>query len=136
MYSFFHDPVAFSNCLDDPHEFHTVDPEHFEGSLTAGVGFIHGTFRLRGSYSDEVPEKSLKVHLAGTGMGSGLDGAVTIDFGPAPEGTSVSWAGDINLSGPVATLGERMVRGTVDKKSEALFAKARATLETGSAATP
>lgn len=110
-----------------------VDPEHFEGSLTAGVAFIHGTFRLKGNYSDEVPEKSLKVRLSGTGMGSGLDAVVALSFATASEGTAVSWAGDINLSGPVATLGERMVRGTIDKKSETLFAKARARLEAGSA---
>ena len=129
VWALFRDPVAFTNCLDDPHEFHATDPVHFEGTVTTGVAFIRGTFRVRGNYADETPTRSMKVHLNGTGLGSGVDADIGLTFQTGTTGTSVVWTGDITLSGPVATLGERMVRGTIDKKTAALFQKAQATLE-------
>lgn len=130
VYGFFLDPVAFTNCLDDPHEFHATDPDHFEGTVTTGVAFIRGTFRVRGSYSGKSPPSELRVHLQGSGLGSGVDADLVLTLGEAGGNTSLHWAGDVRLSGPVATLGERIVKGTVDKKAAALFENARRKLET------
>ena len=43
--------------------------------------------------------------------------------------TSLRWEGEVHLSGPVATLGERIVKSTVDKKAAGLFENARRKLE-------
>ena len=129
VYAFFLDPVAFTDCLDDPHEFHSVDPDHFEGTITTGVAFIRGTFRVRGSYLVKTPTTGLRVRLQGTGLGSGLDADLELALAEAAGGTSLHWRGEVHLSGPVATLGERMVRGTVDKKAASLFENARRKLE-------
>jgi len=131
VYAFFADPVAFTDCLDDPHEFHATDADHFEGTLTTGVAFIRGTFRVRGAYTARSPATGLKVHLSGTGLGSGVDADLVLSLAEGGGATSLHWEGDVRLSGPVATLGERMVKGTVDKKAAALFENARAKLEAG-----
>lgn len=131
VYAFFLDPVALTDCLDDPHSFHPVDPDHFEGTVTTGISFIRGTFRIRGSYDSKTPPNGLTASLHGSGLGSGVDAALKITLAEANGATTVSWSGDVTLSGPVATLGERMVRGTVDKKVEGLFDNARKKLEAG-----
>ena len=128
VWALFRDPVAFTNCLDDPHAIHAVDATHFEGTVTTGVAFIRGTFRVRGSYVAETALAALEVKLSGTGMGSGLDADVKLTLETAGA-TTVRWSAEITLNGPVATIGERVVRGTVDKKTAALFAKAQALLE-------
>jgi uncharacterized protein len=130
VYAFFVDPVAFTDCLDDPHQVHPVDVDHFEGTVTTGIAFIRGTFRLRGTYGERSPPTELRAQIQGSGMGSGIDASLTISLAEADGTTTVRWQGEVRLSGPVATLGERMVRGTVDKKAAALFANARAKLET------
>lgn len=130
VYAFFLDPVAFTDCIDDPHEFHPIDADHFEGTVTTGVAFIRGTFRVRGSYLAKTPTTALKVRLQGTGLGSGLDADLELALTDTAGETSLRWQGEVRLSGPVATLGERMVRGTVDKKAAALFENARRKLET------
>ncbi len=131
VYGFFLDPVAFTDCLDDPHEFRAVDADHFEGTLTSGISFIRGTFRVRGAYASRTAPTELKVHVQGSGLGSGIDGDLTLTFSEVGGATSLHWQGDLHLSGPIATLGERMVTGTVDKKAAALFENARRRLETG-----
>jgi uncharacterized protein len=129
VYAFFLDPVALTNCLDDPHEFHAVDADHFEGTVTTGVAFIRGTFRVRGSYGERTPASAVHAHLQGSGMGSGVDADLAILISETAGTTAVRWSGEVKMSGPVATIGERMVRGTVDKKAAGLFENARRKLE-------
>lgn len=129
-YAFFLDPVAFTDCLDDPHQFRATDPDHFEGTVTTGVAFIRGTFRVRGSYTGRTAPSELRIHLQGSGLGSGVDADLVLDFRSEGPETALHWQGEVRLSGPVATLGERMVKGTVDKKAAGLFENARRTLET------
>ncbi|MCI4343626.1 MAG: carbon monoxide dehydrogenase subunit G [Thermoplasmata archaeon] len=129
VWAFFRDPATLATCLEDPHEIHATDATHFEGTLTAGVAFIRGTFRLRGSYASETPPNQMQVTLQGSGMGSGVDAALTVSFAEGSEGTGVHWTGEIKMSGTIATVGERLVKGTVDKKVTALFEAARVKLE-------
>jgi len=129
VFALFRDPVAFTDCLDDPHQFHAVDPTHFEGQITTGVAFIRGTFRVRGEYTESTANQRIGAKLTGTGMGSGLDASFSIGFQTGPDGTSVAWSGEITLTGTAATVGERLVRGTVDKKAGGLFENARRKLE-------
>jgi uncharacterized protein len=130
VYAFFNDPVAFTDCLDDPHQVHAVDPDHFEGTVTSGIGFIRGTFRIRGTYHDRTPPGALGARIQGSGLGSGIDADLSISLVEDAGATTVRWGGEVKLSGPIATLGERMVRGTVEKKAGALFENARRKLET------
>lgn len=129
VYGFFLDPVAFLDCLDDPHEVHATDADHFEGTVTTGVAFIKGTFRLRGGYTGRTPDQEVRVHVQGSGLGSGIDADLVLSLSATADGTALHWAGDVRLSGPIATLGERVVRGTVDKKADGLFENARKKLE-------
>ncbi len=129
VFAFFGDPVALMDCLDDPHQVHAVDADHFEGTVTTGVSFIRGTFRVRGSYAARTAPTSLEAKIQGSGLGSGVDADLKIQLAAADGGTSVHWSGEVALSGPIATLGERIVRSTVDKKAAGLFDNARKKLE-------
>ncbi|HXW67914.1 MAG TPA: carbon monoxide dehydrogenase subunit G [Thermoplasmata archaeon] len=129
VYAFFLDPVGFIDCLDDPHQVHAVDTDHFEGTVTTGVAFIRGTFRIRGTYGERTPPTALTARINGTGLGSGIDAQLSIAIAAAEGQSAVHWQGEVQLSGPVATIGERMVRSTVDKKADGLFENARKRLE-------
>jgi uncharacterized protein len=131
VWALFRDPVAFTDCLDDPHQVHAVDATHFEGQVTTGVAFIRGTFRLRGAYVAETPPSSLRAQLSGSGMGSAMDADVTVTLSDQPAPTTVRWTAEVRLSGTIATVGERLVRGTVDKKVSGLFENARRRLSPG-----
>ncbi|MGI0130909.1 MAG: SRPBCC domain-containing protein [Thermoplasmata archaeon] len=129
-YAFFRDPVAFTDCLDDPHEFRTIESDRFEGTVTTGVAFIRGTFRVRGRYTGTTAPTELRVYVQGSGLGSGVDADLVLGFREDGSETTLRWQGEVRLSGPIATLGERMVKATVDKKAAGLFENARRKLET------
>ncbi len=131
VYALFTDPVAFIDCLDDPHAVHATDADHFEGTVTTGISFIRGTFRIRGTYGARNPPSGIDCALQGSGLGSGIDAKLTIRLTTSGGSTNVRWEGEVALSGPIATLGERVVRGTIDKKAAGLFENARRRLGAG-----
>ena len=124
VYAFFANAQELIDCLDDPHTLETMDDRHFRGTLTTGVAFIRGTFRFEGEYTELSPPGGLAASLNGTGMGSGLTAVVRVALSESAGSTTSRWKAEMNVTGSVAAVGERIIRGTVDKKVQGLFANA------------
>lgn len=129
VYAFFTDARLLMDCLEDPHTVEVTDEWHFTGTVTTGVAFIRGTFRMNGEYTVRQSPDHVTAKIHGGGLGSGLDGVISTTLSEADGVTTVRWTADLTLSGPIATLGERIVRSTIDKKTQSLFDHARQTLE-------
>ena len=133
VFALFADPRALLDCLDDPHAVDEIAGDQFGGTITTGVAFIRGTFRFTGQYEERTPGQRVKARIRGSGLGSAVDAVIQADITSTAGESAVAWRADITLSGPVATIGERLVRSTIDKKTTGMFEKARQRLE---AATP
>lgn len=131
VFAFFSNPQELVDCLDDPHSVTVVDPTHFNGTVNTGVAFIRGTFRMNGEYLETRRPDHVTAKVHGTGLGSGVDATLATDLTESSGTTVVRWVADLTFSGPVASVGERVIRGTVDKKTQSLFENARRKLEAG-----
>jgi len=131
VYAFFVDARRLVDCIDDPHTVEVADETHFSGTVTTGVAFIRGTFRMSGEYTVRAVPDRVVARVHGGGLGSGLDATIATELAERDGVTTVRWMADLTFSGPIASIGERVVRGTVDKKTQGLFERARQTLESG-----
>lgn len=129
VFGFFTDAHQLVGCLDDPHTVEVADPTHFTGTITTGVAFIRGTFRMSGEYLETRRPERVAAKLHGAGLGSGVDATITTDLTESAGLTTVRWVADLKFSGPVASIGERIIRSSVDKKTQGLFENARRRLE-------
>lgn len=129
VYRFFLTPNDLSTCIDDPHTIEVQDPDHFRGTIRAGVGFIKGTFNVRATVVERSPPERAKLKVHGSGMGSGFDIDATLHMSESAGITTVRWKADVLMSGTIASVGARLVQGTVDKKTNAFFENARKKLE-------
>ncbi len=129
VFSFLLTPRELSACIDDPHTIEVEDPDHFRGTLRAGVGVIRGTFNWSAAIAERHPPARARLHVHGSGMGSGFDIDATIDLQESEGRTTVSWQANVALSGRIASLGARLMHGTIDKKTKAFFENARKRLE-------
>lgn len=129
VFAFFSDPRKLIGCLDDPHTVEVVDSTHFTGTITTGVAFLRGTFRYSGEYTDVVSPERTSARVRGTGLGSGVDATIGTALDEADGSTTVRWTADLTFSGPIVAAGERVIRGTVDKKTQGLFGRAKERLE-------
>lgn len=129
VYAFFLSPQELSACVDDAHTIEVRDADRFTGTVRSGIGFMKGTFTLTGSVVERSPPNRARWKVHGTGMGSGFDIDATVDMSETGGVTTVRWAADVLMSGSIASLGARLVQGTIDKKSAAFFESARKRLE-------
>lgn len=129
VFGFFMNPEELSTCIDDPHSIEVQDADHFKGTIRTGVGFIKGTFTVAASVAERTPPKRAKLKVHGSGMGSGFDIDATLDVSEAGGATTVHWVAEVLMSGPIASMGARLMQGTIDKKTNAFFDNARRQLE-------
>jgi uncharacterized protein len=134
VFAFFADVRQLLDCLDDPHTVDSVEGDQFSGTITTGVAFIRGTFRFTGKYTEKTAGQHVTTQIRGSGLGSAVDATLSAALTPAGSGTAIAWTANIVLTGPAATLGERLVRSTIEKKASALFERAREKLGAGPSA--
>lgn len=129
VYAFFLDPDQLSPAIDDEHTIIAVDADHFKGTVRSGIGFIKGTFTWSAEVAERKPRERARIKVHGSGMGSGFDIDATIEMSEAQGVTTVRWHANVLMSGPIASMGARLMSGTIDKKSAAFFENARKRLE-------
>lgn len=129
VYAFFLDPASLSSCVDDPHTFEATDADHFQGTIRTGIGAIKGTFAWSASVAERSPPGRARVRVRGSGMGSGFDVDATVEFLESGGATTIRWRAAVTTGGPIATLGARLLQGTIDRKTAAFFEAVRTRLE-------
>jgi len=130
VWSFFIDPVQLQTCISDPHTITIVDENTFKGEIKTGIGFMKGTFTGSAQIVEKEPPKRARVKGHGGGMGSAFDVDSVVELSETGGTTTVRWVADVILSGKIATMGARLLQGTIDKKTNEFFENARRKLET------
>ncbi len=131
VWSFFMNPNELSACIGDPHAFEVVDENHFKGWIKAGVAFIRGTFTGWAQIVERVPPGRARIKAHGSGMGNAFDVDSVIELLVSDGTTTVRWKANVVLSGTIASVGARLLKGTIDKKTNEFFDTARKKLEAG-----
>ena len=130
VWEFLVDPHAISKCLPDVQRLDVLEEGKFKAVVRVGVGFIKGNFAFDVAMTDLVPPTHGKITGRGSGMGSAVDVQSTIDLSDAEAGqTRLDWKADVVISGPIASVGARLLSGTTEKKTGELFDCLKAQLE-------
>ncbi len=130
VFAFLLDPGRLSACIDDPHTIEVQDGDRFRGTLKSGIGPIKGTFAWSATIVERAEGEGARIKVHGTGMGSAFDIDATIALSEAQGSTTSRWQAEVRLSGTIASLGARLMRTTIDKKTKAFFENVRRRLET------
>lgn len=130
VWAFVTDPEGVGHCLPDLQELQVTDPQHLVAFVRIGVGPVRGRFKMEVALEPAAGE--LGMRLKGSGMGSGLTMnarllLLTADSG----GTALQWAAEAAVSGPLASVGGRLLEAQAKKTVEQLFANIRHRLESG-----
>jgi carbon monoxide dehydrogenase subunit G len=129
VFAFFLTPDELGTCIDDPHTIEVVDADHFKGTVRTGIGFIKGTFSVAATVMERSPPERARLKVHGSGMGSGFDIDAILEFSESGDLTTAHWKADVMMSGTIASMGARLMQGTIDKKTNAFFENARKKLE-------
>ena len=129
VWAFIVDPQAVSKCLPDVQRLEVLEEGRFKVVVRVGVGFIKGNFGFEIGMKDLQPPAHAVVTGRGGGLGSAVDVTSTIDLADDGGTTRLDWKADVVISGPIASLGARVLDSTVEKKTGELFQCLKAQLE-------
>lgn len=132
VWQFLLDPRQVGHCLPDLQELHVHDQRRFTALVRIGLGPVRGRFKLDVELTPAPDGESAGIALKGAGMGSGLQMSSQVSLeGDSP--TVLHWQADAAVSGPLATLGGRLLEGQAGKTIAQLFTAIRQNLEKASA---
>ena len=88
-------------------------PDEYEMKMKIVVSSIQGLFAGRVRIADQTPPKSYRLHIEGQGRLGFVRGSGLLTLSPAPAGgTAVQYDGEVQISGILASVGERMLDAT------------------------
>jgi uncharacterized protein len=108
------DPEALAGCLPGCEGFSTVGDGRYEATLTVGVGGIKGTYKSTIQMVDINEPESYKLLVEGGGRPGSIKGAGLLQLSDQDGATVVSYQGDVQVTGTVARVGQRLI-GSVAK---------------------
>jgi carbon monoxide dehydrogenase subunit G len=127
VWNFLMDPHKVGPCLPDLLSMDVSDNHHFRAKVRVGLGPIRGAFDLANSITVEEEGKSASMSVKGGGMGSGIDmsAKMSLEDLEDQQGTLLKWSCDVVVSGPIATIGGRLIDGQARKITEQVFENIR-----------
>jgi carbon monoxide dehydrogenase subunit G len=123
--------------LNDPEVLARITPgvttlaadgvDRYKATIAVAVGPLKSTFQGQIHITDKQPAEAmtLKVQARGTGGGVTATGRITLEDAPQEGGadaTRVTWAGEPQLVGVLATIGGRLVQGAAKTQADQFFA--------------
>ena len=123
VYETLSDPAALRQCLPGCEKFDEIAPGRYETVLKAGVAGIKGTFTGTVTLSDAKPPESYTLTVEGTFSGGFVKGVGNIALASDGDGskTKVTYAGDGQVGGPLASVGQRLMAPGVKMVANQFF---------------
>ncbi|HZS49632.1 MAG TPA: carbon monoxide dehydrogenase subunit G [Bryobacterales bacterium] len=104
-------------------------PDEYEMKMKIAVSSIQGLFAGKVRISEKTPPASYRLEIQGQGKLGHVRGNGVLQLAPDGNGTKVSFAGDVQVGGLLASVGERMLDMTtkmmIKKFFNALVAQAQ-----------
>jgi carbon monoxide dehydrogenase subunit G len=125
------DPAVLRRCTPGLVSLEPSGTDRFDAELVLELPALRGSFKGSVEYAERREPERLRLRLRGKGAPGFLDGEATLELAPHAEGTEVAYAADVQIGGPIARLGQRMISGVAKEMAGQFFE--RFALEQGAA---
>jgi len=129
VWEFVTDPNKMGPCIPDLLQLEVQSDTRFRTLVRVGVGPVRGKFDLTSELSVVEPGQTAVLSIRGGGLGSGVDMKAEMDLQEMNEATHLVWRCDAIVSGPIASIGGRLIDGEARKITEKVFANLREALQ-------
>jgi carbon monoxide dehydrogenase subunit G len=93
----------------------------YHAQMTVGVAAIKGTYQGHIEILDPLPFELFRLKVEGKGTGGFLTGVGTLSLAVEGEGTLIRYAGEAQVGGLIASVGQRLVLASAKKIIQQFF---------------
>jgi uncharacterized protein len=115
------DPEVLQRCIPGCERLEKTAENTFAATIRTGVGSIKGVFNGTARLENLRAPEHLRIVVDGKGAPGFLKGSGDLDLEQAENGTKVSYSGDVQVGGTIASVGQRMIQGTAKMMATQFF---------------
>lgn len=93
----------------------------YNAELKMGIAMVRGAYRGRVEILDQVPPEHFRMKVEGQGSGGFLKGEGTLTLAGSGSETLISYAGEAQVGGLFASVGQRMILSAARQVVEQFF---------------
>lgn len=108
------DPAVIAACMRGCEGLEEIGPDHYRADITVGVASIKGRYSGTVAISEKEPLDSYRMTVNGGGPPGIIDASGLVALADDGTGTRLSFEGEVKATGPLASLGSRLI-GAVAK---------------------
>src|SRR6185369_9573755 len=111
VWAFLTDPQYLAKCMPGCEKLETVGENEYSGIINVGLAAVKGVYNGKVKLTEMQPPTHYKMSLDGKGKQGFIKGSGTLDLAEQDGQTVLSYTGDVQIGGPLASVGQRMVDG-------------------------
>jgi hypothetical protein len=115
------DPEVLKRCIPGCEQLEKTGDNSYRATLKAGVGSIKGMFTGSVELEDMQPPSHYRMKVSGKGQPGFLKGAGDLDLEERDGATIISYKGDVQVGGTLASVGQRMIQGAAKMMASQFF---------------
>jgi carbon monoxide dehydrogenase subunit G len=119
------DPAVLQKCIPGCKEMIPDGEDKFKLVLNLKVASVGGSFEGAIALTDKQPPAHCKITVSGSGTLGHGNGEATFSLAPAENGTAMSYAGEGEIGGLVAGVGQRILKGVAKHLIKQFFTALR-----------
>jgi carbon monoxide dehydrogenase subunit G len=105
------DPAFLKACLPGCESMEVIGPDQYQAVLTVGIAAVKGKYTGTVTLSEKEPPQRFTMQVQGKGTGGFMQGTGVLELSEDPQGTKVTYQGDVQVGGPIASIGQRLLEG-------------------------
>jgi len=115
------DPVVLQRIIPGCEQLEQTGDNTFAATMRTGVGSIKGVFKGNVQLEDLRSPEHFRMVVDGKGSPGFLKGSGDLDLQTEGDTTTVCYTGDVQVGGTIASVGQRMIQGTVKMMATQFF---------------
>lgn len=105
------DPEVLARAIPGCQKLDQVGEHEFESTLKVGLQAVKGVYSGRVTIDDLQPPNHYRIHVDGKGTNGFMQGTGTIDLAEDGDKTKLTYGGDAQVGGTIASVGQRLIDG-------------------------
>ncbi|HLH42313.1 MAG TPA: carbon monoxide dehydrogenase subunit G [Bryobacteraceae bacterium] len=122
-YQLMQDPDSLARAMPGCESLERIGPGEFRMKMKMAMASLSGSFDGKVTIADPQPPSSFKLIVEGSGKIGFLKGEGLLNLAPSGEATEVSYQGDVQVGGPIAAVGQRLIDATAKMMIKRFFDK-------------
>jgi hypothetical protein len=122
VYALLTDPEVLRRCIPGCESLEKTESDTYAATMKAGVGMIKGTFKGNVKLEEMRPPEHYRIVVDGKGGPGFVKGTGDFDLEEQDGATLIKYAGEMQVGGTIAGIGQRMIQGAAKMMAARFFA--------------